>query len=238
MDHINIFVAFAAGLLSFLSPCVFPLIPAYVSHITGAWVEKGKMEIGRRLLIMRSLGFILGFSVIFIALGASSSAIGQLLTVNRELIEKLGGLLIIVFGLQMAGLLKLKLLMSPKSWDSGRISKKGWFGSFFLGLAFGSGWSPCVGLALSSILILAGSSQSMAEGIGLLSVYSLGLGMPFVLISLALTYSVGLVKKLNRFLPVLGMTNGWLMVVMGLFLFTGQLQRISAWFSQFSLFTI
>ncbi|GIP40824.1 cytochrome C biogenesis protein CcdA [Paenibacillus sp. J31TS4] len=235
MEQITVLVAFAAGLLSFLSPCVFPLVPAYVSHITGAIVEGGRVAAGRRLLLVRSAGFILGFSLIFVAMGASASVLGQFFAMQRDLIEKLGGLLIIVFGLQMAGVLRLKWLMGTKSWGETKRGG-GWWSSVLLGLAFGTGWTPCVGLALSSILILAGSSESLYQGMGLLSVFSLGLGIPFLLISVAITYSLSLVKRINRFLPVLGVVNGWLMVALGLLLYTGQMQKMSAWLARYSLF--
>lgn len=233
MEQVSIVVAFTAGMLSFLSPCVFPLVPAFVSHIADAMIEGGKVAANRRILIMRSVGFILGFSVIFVAMGATASVIGQYVAMQRDWIEKIGGLLIVIFGLQMAGLLKLKFLMGSVKWGRGD-KRKGWIGSFLLGLAFGSGWSPCVGLALSSILILAGSSDTLLQGMGLLSVYSLGLGIPFLMISLVLTYSLKIVKRVNRMLPALSMVNGVLMIVLGLLLYTGKLQKLSALLARYS----
>ena len=237
MENVTIFVALIAGVLSFLSPCVFPLIPAYVSHLTGSFVQDNKINVERKLLMVRSLLFILGFSVIFVAMGASASFIGQFFTGNRELVEKISGLLIIIFGLQMAGVLTLRFLMFEKKWDSTKTSNKGNASSFILGLAFGSGWTPCVGLALSSILLLAGSSETLYSGMFMLFVYSIGLGIPFLVLSLMLTYSLGILKKINRWLPLLSIINGWILVGMGLLLFTGQLQKLSAWLAQFSTFT-
>ncbi|MEB3102428.1 cytochrome c biogenesis CcdA family protein [Ferviditalea candida] len=233
MENITVWVAFTAGLLSFLSPCVFPLIPAYVSHLTGTMVRDNRIDANKRLLMIRSVSFILGFSVVFMIMGASASIIGQLFAEKRDLIEKIAGLLIIVFGLQMAGILKLKFLMYEKKWDESKIRGKGAWTSLLLGLAFGAGWTPCVGLALSSILLLAGSSETMLSGVFMLFVYSMGMGLPFLLISWLITYSLSVVKRVNKWIPALSVINGWIMIGMGLLLFSGQLQRISAWLTQF-----
>jgi cytochrome c-type biogenesis protein len=237
MDSPTIAVAFIAGVLSFLSPCIFPLIPAYVSHLTGSFIQDNKINVEKKLLLRRSISFILGFSVVFVAMGASASFIGQFFAGNRELVERISGLLIIVFGLQMAGILTLRFLMVNKKWGNTEASKKGNGSSFLLGLAFGSGWTPCVGLALSSILLLAGSTETMYSGMFLLFVYSIGLGIPFLILSIMLTYSLGILKKINRWLPLLSVINGWILVIMGLLLFTGQLQKLSAYFAQFTFFT-
>lgn len=237
MDHPTMAVAFIAGVLSFLSPCVFPLIPAYVSHLTGSIVQDQKINVEKKLLMVRSISFILGFSVVFVAMGASASFIGQFFAGHRDFVEKISGLLIIIFGLQMAGVLTLKFLMFEKTWVHKSSSKKGNFSSFLLGLAFGSGWTPCVGLALSSILLLAGSSETLLSGMWLLFIYSLGLGLPFLFLSVMLTYSLGILKRINRLLPRLSIVNGWILVAMGLLLFTGQLQRLSGWLAQFSTFS-
>lgn len=239
LDVTMIFVAFIAGVLSFLSPCVFPLVPAYVSNLTGSLIEGDRIHVHKRLLFMRSISFILGFSVVFVVMGASATFIGQFFSNNFLLIGKIAGLFIIIFGLQMAGILSLRFLMMDKQWmDSDRHKRTGNFGSFMLGLAFGSGWTPCVGLALSSILMLASSSETVYSGMFLLFIYALGLGIPFLLISLLLTYSLGIMKKLNRFMPLLSKINGWILVGLGFLLFTGQLQKISGWLARFSTFNI
>lgn len=233
MENPTIVIALIAGILSFLSPCIFPLIPAYVSHLTGSLVQDNKINAEKKMLIFRSINFILGFSVVFVAMGASASFIGQFFAGNRMLIEKISGLLIIIFGMQMTGILTLRFLMLDKKWGTNQ-TKKGNAGSFLLGLAFGSGWTPCVGLALSSILLLAGSTETLYSGMFLLFVYSMGLGVPFLIISVMLTYSLGILKKINRWLPLLSRINGWILIGMGLLVFTGQLQKISAWLAQFT----
>lgn len=234
VQNITFFVAFSAGLLSFFSPCVFPLIPAYIAHLTGAFIKDNRVEVEKKVLVARSLSFILGFSMIFIVLGASASLVGQIFAENRDLIMKIGGLLIVVFGLQMAGILNLRLLMRNVQWEVKPSAKKGFLSSLLLGLAFGTGWSPCVGFALGSILLLASSGDTMASGMLLLFVYSLGLGVPFLIISFLLTKSMGIVKRMNRFIPRLSQISGWLLIAMGILLFTGQLQKISSWLAQYT----
>lgn len=235
MEQPTWIVALAAGVLSFFSPCVFPLVPAYVSQLTGSLVQNRRMETDRKLLLIRSVSFMLGFGLVFVAMGASASWIGQFLAGHRPVIEKISGLVILVFGLQMAGLLALRPLMAEKRWIRAPSSGKGQAGAFLLGLAFASGWTPCVGLALSSILLLAGSAETLHSGIFLLAVYALGLGLPFLIVSVMLTYSLGIMKKISRFLPLLSKINGWILVGVGLLLFTGQLQKLSAWFGAFGL---
>lgn len=232
MGDISIWFAIAAGMLSFFSPCIFPLLPAYLANLTGAYTSGDKIQVSKTILMVRSILFILGFTVVFMMMGASASMIGQLFASNREVVEKVSGLLIIIFGLQMAGILNLRILMFSKQRET-KGPKGGW-NSFVVGLAFGTGWTPCVGLALSSILLLAGSSDTMYSGMLLLLFYSLGLGVPFLLISLLITKSLGVMSKVNKWLPRLSLLGGWIMVVMGLLLFTGQMTRLSAWLASFA----
>ncbi|WP_100334031.1 cytochrome c biogenesis CcdA family protein [Bacillus alkalisoli] len=233
MDNLTLLVAFTAGLLSFFSPCVFPLIPAYIATLTGSAVKDGKVNVQKRIVFIRSISFILGFSIVFIMLGASASFVGQLFMDNRLLIEKISGLLIIIFGLQMAGLLKIKMLMREKRVEV-ENRKTGLWNSLLIGMAFAFGWTPCVGIALSSILLLAASVDTMTNGLLMLTVYSLGLGIPFLVVSFIVTYSLKAVKNINRILPKLSIINGALLIILGLLLFTGQFQRLSGWLAQFT----
>lgn len=237
MENVSVLFAFTAGMLSFLSPCVFPLIPAYVANLTGSTFGNNRVEVSKRLLLARSLSFIMGFSLIFVLMGASASVLGQIFTHNRDIIQKISGLLIIIFGLQMAGILKLRFLMMEKRWEAKQTGEKNVWRSFILGMSFGAGWTPCVGLALSSILLLAGSANTVYSGMVMLFVYSLGLGIPFLAISLIITYSLRIVRKINRSLGLLSIINGWILIGMGLLLFTGQLQKLSAWLAGFTFFT-
>lgn len=237
MENVSVLFAFTAGMLSFLSPCVFPLIPAYVANLTGSTLGNNRVEVSKRLLLARSLSFIMGFSLIFVLMGASASVLGQIFTHNRDIVQKISGLLIIIFGLQMAGILKLRFLMMEKRWEAKLTGEKNIWRSLLLGMSFGAGWTPCVGLALSSILLLAGSANTVYSGILMLFVYSLGLGIPFLAISLIITYSLRVVRKINRSLGMLSLINGWILIGMGLLLYTGQLQKISAWLAGFTYFT-
>ncbi|HVJ49335.1 cytochrome c biogenesis CcdA family protein [Desulfitobacterium sp.] len=236
MENVTVLFAFTAGMLSFLSPCVFPLIPAYVANLTGSTFGDNRIEVSKRLLLTRSLSFIIGFSLIFVLMGASASVVGHLFTHNRDIIQKISGILIIIFGLQMAGVLKLRFLMMEKRWEGKQTQENSVWRSLILGISFGAGWTPCVGLALSSILLLAGSANTVYSGMFMLLVYSLGLGIPFLAISLIITYSFKIVKSINRRLGILSIISGWILVGMGLLLYAGQLQKISAWLSQFTYF--
>lgn len=237
MNEIGLLFALAGGVLSFFSPCVFPLLPAYITHLTGGKIEDARLTVSRSKLYSRSIGFIVGFSFVFISLGASASFIGKLLMNYRVLIMQIAGLLIIIFGLQMAGWLKFKFLMKEKRIHSERPSKN-ILGSILLGMAFASGWSPCVGLALSSILLLASSSDTLSQGIFLLGAYSLGMAIPFFIISVVISYSLKTMKKINRYLAKLSLVNGVIMIGLGFLVLSGQMQRISAWLSSFSLFEL
>lgn len=235
MNDISIFFALVGGTLSFFSPCVFPLLPAYITHLTGGEIKDSKIHVNRTELYIRSVGFIIGFSIIFISLGASASIIGKILVNYRVIIMQISGLLIIIFGLQMAGLLKFKLLMKEKRVQSNH-KHKGIFSSVLLGMAFASGWSPCVGLALSSILLLASSSETLYQGIILLAAYSLGMAIPFFIISIVISYSLKTIKKINKLLSKLAIVNGMIMVLLGFLVLSGQMQKISALLSSYSLF--
>jgi cytochrome c-type biogenesis protein len=204
-----------------------------VANLTGASFKDNRMQVSRKLLIVRSLGFILGFSVIFTLMGATASAIGEILSSYRAVIEKIGGLLIIIFGMQTAGILKLRLLMMESRLNID-IKKRNVLGSILLGISFGIGWTPCVSLALSSILLLAGYSGTVYKGMFMLSIYSIGLGIPFLVITFLITYSITIFKKINKFLGILSIANGWILIVMGLLLYTGQMQKISAWLAGFT----
>ncbi|UYZ21324.1 cytochrome c biogenesis CcdA family protein [Mesobacillus jeotgali] len=237
MTEIGLFFAFTAGILSFFSPCVFPLLPAYITHLTGGKIEGSKVAVDRATLFTRSFGFILGFSLIFIVMGASASFLGQVFANYRTIVMQIAGLLIIIFGLQMAGLLNIKFLMMEKKVQS-ENKPKGAFSSVFLGMAFASGWSPCVGLALSSILLLASSSDTLYQGMYLLTSYSLGMAVPFLIISFVISYSLKAIKKINKYLSKLALVNGMIMVGMGFLVLSGQMQKISAWLSAYSLFGV
>ncbi|OIJ11901.1 cytochrome c biogenesis protein CcdA [Anaerobacillus arseniciselenatis] len=234
----SIWIALFAGIISFLSPCIFPLVPAYLAQLTGTSVSNNQLNVDKKIILSRSIGFIIGFTIIFLLLGASATAFGQLFMKNRELLEKIGGIIIVVLGLQMYGIFSFRMLMSEKRLNSKPKKTTSFFGSVGFGFVFGAGWSPCIGLALSSILILSAQTGTMASGMLLLLVYSIGLGIPFILVALLYSKSLNKIKKINKFLPIIQKVSGVIMVILGILLYTGLFARISGWLAQFIPFNI
>jgi len=236
-SQVSLVVAGGAGIISFLSPCVLPLVPSYLAYIAGvplSELQNGSADKAvQRRLLLNSLGFITGFSLIFIALGASVSALGQLLFAYRLTFQKIGGVLIILFGLYIAGLLRVPAL--AREW---RLMKPGnsggFFGSALVGMAFSSGWTPCVGPVLGSILVLAGTGKSIGEGTLLLGAYALGLGVPFFLSALAVNRFLRFFVRFKRALPAVNAVAGGLLVVVGVLLFSGYLLLLNTYLIQFT----
>jgi cytochrome c-type biogenesis protein len=210
--------AFAAGLLSFFSPCILPLIPAYFTFITGLSLEELTGEqVGRirRKVIVATMAFGLGFSLIFILLGASASFLGGLATRYHQVVRVAGGLLIMVFGLHLTGLFRLPFLEVEKRVQL-REKPTHVLGTVLVGMAFGAGWSPCIGPMLGSILILAGSEESVLEGVGLLTVYSAGLWIPFLLMSVFINLMLVFLKRTRRLMQFVNVAAGVLLIGLGL----------------------
>jgi cytochrome c-type biogenesis protein len=230
LEKVSFILAFSAGLLSFLSPCVLPLIPAYLSYIAGTAVSEINSNKAKRNLLLNSIFFIIGFSVVFIVLGATVSSISKLFAANLNIIKKVGGIVIIIFGLHMTGIFKIKMLYSERKFLPNGKSKN-YISSIFLGMAFAFGWTPCIGPILSSILIYAGSMATIGKGILLLIMYSLGLAVPFFLSALLIGNSTNYIKKLSKFLPVVSVVSGIIMIIMGLLVFTNKLAIISRFFN-------
>ncbi len=221
-ESLGVVVAFSAGLLSFLSPCVLPLFPSYLSFITGMSVDRlaADVSVGSRgRVVLHSLAFIVGFSFVFIALGASFSAAGQFLLDYREWIRIGGGLLIIVFGLYIAGILRVGIFGRTRQIEI-KTKPAGYLGTFAVGVTFAIGWTPCVGPILGSILSLAGTAETVRKGIGLLMAYSAGLALPFFLSSLALGAFLKFFKRYRAAMPVVERVAGVLLVFVGLLVVT------------------
>ena len=230
MQNVSLAVAFSAGLFSFMSPCILPLIPAYLSYISGNAVSEIMGGKDKRNLIFKSLGFILGFSLIFIIMGASASTLGQLFSAYQATLMKLGGILIIVMGIHMTGLIKIKLLYQEKRIISFSEKNRG-LGSLFIGMAFATGWTPCIGPILSSILIYAASMETVSSGILLLSAYSLGLAIPFFLTALAVGSFTRFFRKFSCYLNVVSFVSGILMILTGILVFTNKLALLAGYLS-------
>lgn len=230
MERVSLLMAFSAGLLSFLSPCVLPVIPSYVSYITGLSFEdltgnQDRVRI-RRITITNSLFFIAGFSFIFVMLGASSSFLGRFLSDHQEIIRKIGGAMIMVFGLYIAGILRIGFLSSDKRLHL-QNKPAGFLGTFLVGAAFAAGWTPCIGPVLGSILIYSSMTDSVATGMGLLSVYALGLGIPFLITSIAINTALSYFKRINRYMRIISAVTGLFLVSVGIFLFAGDFSLLT-----------
>lgn len=230
MDNISFLLAFSAGMLSFLSPCVLPLMPAYISYLTGSAVEEINSNKAGLKLFYKSVGFVIGFTIIFILMGASVSSLGKLFTTHQSLFRQIGGILIIIFGLHTIGLFKIKILYYEKRLLPFGGSKNN-FSSIFIGMAFATGWTPCIGPILSSILIYAGSMDTIGKGILLLLFYSLGLAIPFMLTAFAIGSFSKYFKKFSKYLPFISMISGILMIVMGILVFSNKLAILSRYLS-------
>ena len=228
-------VAFAAGLLSFLSPCVLPLVPAYLGYIAGTTIGPDEEMTGKRAAaLVHALFFVLGFGLLFTALGASMGLFGAALTRHTVLLQRVGGIILVVLGLHALHLITIPGLNRGFNIDaSGLLAKPaGHLRSALIGGVFAIGWTPCVGVILSGILALAATSSTALQGAGLLAAYSLGLGVPFILSALALGRARGVLRRLNRHSQLVQKTSGGLLVVMGLIVFTNVLGIVSAYFSR------
>jgi cytochrome c-type biogenesis protein len=230
-ESLGVMVAFSAGVLSFLSPCVLPLFPSYLSFITGMSVERLSAEVqraDRTRILLHSAAFILGFSTVFVSLGASFSAAGQFFLDYRDWIRYAGGLLIIVFGLYIAGVLRIGAFGRTHQLQI-RSKPAGYLGSFLVGITFAIGWTPCVGPILGSILTLAGNEKTVQQGVGLLLAYSAGLGLPFLLFSVALGAFLRLFKRWRPLIPALERAAGVLLVVVGVLVLTNYYVVLNSW---------
>ena len=230
-QSLGVAVAFSAGLFSFLSPCVLPLFPSYLSFITGMSVADLSAELSpavRRRVLVHSLVFVLGFSLVFVGLGASFSAVGQFLLDYRDWIRLVGGALIVIFGLYIAGVFRLGIFGRTAQWQ---ISEKpaGYLGTLLVGVTFAIGWTPCVGPILGAILSLAGTAETVSRGVGLLVAYSAGLGLPFLLSAIALGSFLKLFKRYRPFIPTVERAAGVLLVVVGVLVITNKYVLLNAW---------
>jgi len=221
--------AFVAGLLSFFSPCVLPLIPAYFTFITGFSIEelteKYNSEIRKKVFLSTFL-FVLGFSLIFILMGASASYLGGLMYTYKKLIRIIGGILIIILGIHLTGIIRIPGLDFEK-----RITLKKkplhFLGTLIIGMAFGAGWSPCIGPLLGSILIIAGSQETVWQGVILLGIYSAGLATPFIIISIFINFLLTFIKKASKVLKYVNVMAGVVLIVVGLILVSNKLYVFS-----------
>jgi len=227
MENISFFMAFGAGILTFFTPCILPLIPGYICFITGLSLDElrgskkqdAKTRNTKRILIQAIL-FVFGFSLIFVSLGATASFLGTLIYKYEKIIRIIGGSIIIILGLHVAGVFNIKKLEYEKKLHL-KNKPANMFGSFIVGVVFALGWTPCVGPALAAMLGLAGTQKTLAQGILLLSVYSIGLGIPFILTGLAINTFFNIFDKIKRHFKIISILSGVLLVIIGILIITG-----------------
>jgi len=229
-QDVTLLAAFAAGFLSFVSPCVLPLIPGYISFVSGVSVDEMRADAApatsRLQIFLTSLAFVIGFSLVFVALGASATAVGKFLFARLPLFSKIAGAVLIVFGLHTMGVFRLAFLETEKRVHSQR-KPAGPLGAMLVGVAFAFGWTPCIGPIFGGILAIAGSKNSVAEGVTLLAVYSLGLGIPFLITSLAINQFFGAAKRIRRYYHAIELASGALLIVIGVLIISGELTIIT-----------
>jgi cytochrome c-type biogenesis protein len=231
--EVGIFIAFTAGIFSFLSPCVLPLVPSYLTFVTGMSLEDLQGGVNRKTTMIHATLFVVGFSTIFILLGASASFLGQFFRQYELWIARIGGLIIILLGLHLSGVLRLTPLMQEKRIHLAN-KPAGYFGTFGVGMAFGAGWTPCIGPILGAILTYGFSQDTMWAGVGLLSVYSLGLAVPFLIAALALDWFLQTFQRFRHWIPIIEKASGVLLILLGILLITGQFTLLSTWLTRFT----
>jgi cytochrome c-type biogenesis protein len=228
---LGLFVAFAAGLLSFLSPCVLPLVPSYIGFLTGMTLPEVTGR--RRPALVHGILFVAGFSLVFILLGASATALGRALNQYQVWIQRVGGVLIIAFGLVCLGVVRADFLLRERRLHM-EEKPVGYLGSILVGMAFAAGWTPCIGPVLGAILGLAATSNDLARGTLLLVVYSAGLAVPFLLAAVALESFLAWFQRFRRYLPWVMRISGALLVFVGILMVTGEFTRLAGWLQQFT----
>src|SRR5277367_3298141 len=231
--------AFVAGLVSFLSPCVLPLVPGYVSLIAGVGLDELKAPKSsiRSKILFNSVAFIIGFSIVFVTLGAISTEVGQLLARYKSLLAQVAGVVIIIFGLHLAGVFQIKALLADTRLHSVKGGSTPW-GAFVIGFAFAFGWTPCVGPILGVILGFAAAQDSVMKGIFLLSIYSLGLAVPFLLTALGIERFLKFYSRFRAHMHAVEVASGGLLIVLGILLVLGKFTLLANYFSALSRFAL
>jgi cytochrome c-type biogenesis protein len=233
VNDVGILIALSAGVFSFLSPCVLPLVPSYLTFVTGMSLEDLQEGVNRKATLIHAVLFVSGFSLIFILLGASASFLGQFFKAWEVWIARIGGLVIVALGLHLAGVFRLMPLLQERRVH---LSDKpaGYLGTVGVGMAFGAGWTPCIGPVLGAILTYGFSQDTLWAGVGLLAVYSLGLAIPFLVSALALDWFLRAFRRFRSWIPVVEKASGLLLVLLGLLLLTGTFTILSGWLTRFT----
>jgi len=229
-QNVTVVLAFGAGVLSFLSPCVLPLVPVYLGYLTGSTIG-GEEAPKRSTVFLHALLFGLGFSLVFVLLfGLPVGYLGRSLARFTDILVRIGGLLLIVFGLHTTGLIQIPFLLMERRGQVGMDSSPSYLRSLLVGMTFGAGWTPCVGPLLGAILTLAFDAQSVWQAVFFLFVYSMGLGIPFLVVALLLTTATDWLRRLNRHLHIISIVSGAFLIIVGLLLLTGTFQSLNSLF--------
>lgn len=231
-SEITVFAAFAAGVVSFLSPCVLPLVPPYLCFLAGSSLEElteaKADDVARKRVIISAIVFVLGFSTVFVILGATASAVGELLREHLDILAKIAGVIIIIMGLHFLGVFKFAFLNKDTRYQHSD-RPRGIIGSYTIGLAFALGWTPCIGPILGAILAVAAAEESVSKGAFLLAVYSAGLGVPFLAAAYGINGFMRFMKRFKRHLGKVEKAMGALLVLTGIMFLTGTMQTLSYW---------
>jgi len=227
-EGVSALAAFAAGLLSFFTPCMLPLVPIYLGYMAGR--ASNSSSKGNSYVLAHAAFFVFGFSLVFVLLGAVAGLLGGLLGRLLPTIVRIGGFLLVILGLHMCGLLRIPLLNMDKHLELGSRRNDYW-ASLVVGIVFAAGWTPCIGPVLASILMLAANTQTLPGGALLLAVYSLGLGVPFIIFGGLFNLVTPFIRKIERWTPIFSIIGGVLLVIMGFLLVTGLFSQISNWFN-------
>lgn len=241
MSHnLSIPVAFVAGLVSFLSPCVLPLIPGYISMLSGLSMEELRGEATEKvtsLILRNSVAFVVGFSVVFIVLGASATAVGKFLLSRRSIFDIVAGIIIIAFGLHLTGLIKIPFLYREARMNT-LAPKRGIAGSFVLGFAFAFGWTPCIGPILTGILAMAAIKDTVFQGMFLLAIYSAGLAIPFLITAFGVGKFIKFYSRFRKHMQAVEVASGVLLIFIGVLMATHRLTMLSGYLSFLNRFTL
>lgn len=240
-EQVSLFAAFAAGAVSFLSPCVLPLVPGYISFISGASFDEMRAQdrgadVSRAILV-NTLFFVVGFTIVFVSLGAAATSLGSVLLSNLPWLQRVAGVIVIVFGLHLIGVFKITSLYREKRFH-GPTKARGPLSALLLGLAFAAGWTPCIGPILAGILALAATEQTVSQGMLLLAVYSAGLGIPFLLTGLATQRFLDLFQRMKRSMRIIEVAGGVMLVAVGIMIFTNNFILFQRWLSFLNRFAI
>ena len=225
MGNFSYVLVFLEGILTFISPCILPLLPVYFFYLAGA---SGNDTVNRGKLLRNAIGFVIGFTIVFVLLGATATALGSFMKVYIDIFRRISGILMIVFGINFMGILKLNFLNFEKRMDYS-FKELRFFNSIVFGIVFGFGWTPCVGAFLGSALLMAGNSETIVQGTLLLFIYSAGLGVPFILASIAFDSIKNTFKQIQKYNSIISIISGMVLILAGILIFTNNMRYLSFW---------